>query len=130
MQILRHRLGCTEIKQGIFITAFIVCNASTGKAGKHIRLGGDEFCIIMPETSQSQGEVIREKILEINRRLEAGVNGLPPFTLAAGIAFWDRPNPRGNLFKDADSTLLELKRNRNSLCEIYPIHSEAGEPET
>ncbi len=84
------------------------------------RIGGDEFCVIMPDTSQSHGEVIREKILEINQELAERSTDFSPITLTAGIAFWDRPCPKGNLFKDADSMLLELKKTHGSVCEIYP----------
>ena len=83
------------------------------------RIGGDEFCVIMPGLSQSSGEEICKRIREINRELAENSGDLPPVTLSAGIAFWDRPNPRGNLFKDADSTLLELKQKHEDCCAVY-----------
>ena len=84
------------------------------------RIGGDEFCVIMPGAGQSMGEKIREKFREINQELAEGKENLPPITLSAGVAFWDRPSPKGSLFKDADSALLTLKKTRDDCCAIYP----------
>ncbi len=83
------------------------------------RIGGDEFCIIMPGTDQSQGTKFRDKIIEINRELEQTSEGLPPVTISAGIAFWDRPNPQGSIFKDADTTLLDLKKTHEICCAVF-----------
>ena len=83
------------------------------------RIGGDEFCIIMPGTGQADGKQISEKILEINRELSEQSGDLPPVTISAGIAFWNRPNPEGSLFKDADTALLNIKRTREDCCEVW-----------
>ena len=83
------------------------------------RIGGDEFCVIMPGTGQGMGEKIREKFREINQELAESNADLPPITLSAGVAFWDRPNPKGSLFKDADSALLKLKKTRDDCCAVY-----------
>lgn len=83
------------------------------------RIGGDEFCVIMPGASQALGDKIREKFNNINQELAEGNEDLPPITLSAGVAFWDRPNPKGSLFKDADSALLEMKKTRTDHCAVY-----------
>ncbi len=90
------------------------------------RIGGDEFCVIMPGTDQAHGSMMMEKIRQINRELAECRDDLPPVTISAGIAFWDRPNPTGTLFKDADSTLIELKRTRADCCAVYG-GSQSGE---
>ena len=84
------------------------------------RVGGDEFCIIMPGTDQDQAERIREKILLINRELAEDCGDMPPISVSAGIAFWDRPKPDGSLLKDADSALMDLKKTRDKCCAVYP----------
>ena len=90
------------------------------RAEDHIsRIGGDEFCIIMPGTGQADGERICEKIREINRELSARGGDLPPVTISAGIAFWNRPDPEGSLFKDADTALLNMKKTREDCCEVW-----------
>ena len=83
------------------------------------RIGGDEFCIIMPRTGQQDGARISEKIHEINRELSEQNGDLPPVTISAGVAFWNRPNPDGSLFKDADTVLLEMKKSRADCCAVW-----------
>ena len=83
------------------------------------RIGGDEFCVIMPRTGHQDGAKIMEKIREINRELTEEGGDLPPVTISAGIAFWDRPNPEGSLFKDADTALLEMKKTRDDCCAVW-----------
>ena len=84
------------------------------------RIGGDEFCIIIPGTKQEQAETIVEKIYEINRELQDNPDGLPSITLSAGLAFWDRLDPGESLLRDADSMLLSLKKTRTDCCAVYP----------
>ena len=83
------------------------------------RIGGDEFCVIMPGLCQADGNGIKERIIRINRELKEAVTDLPPVTITAGIAFWDRPGPKGSVFKDADSALLSLKKTREGCCAVY-----------
>lgn len=83
------------------------------------RIGGDEFCIIMPRTGQKDAEKICEKIREINKELSEEGGDLPPVTVSTGVAFWDRPDPDGSLFKDADTVLLELKKTRDDCCAVW-----------
>ena len=83
------------------------------------RIGGDEFSVIMPRTGQQDGAKISEKIREINRELSDNSGDLPPVTISAGIAFWDRPNPEGSLFKDADTALLEMKKTRKDCVAVW-----------
>ena len=82
------------------------------------RIGGDEFCIIMPGTDYCQAEAVCQKIRKINRELAENSGDLPPVTVTAGIAFWDRPYPQGSLFKDADCALLDMKKTRHDCCRI------------
>ena len=83
------------------------------------RIGGDEFCVIMPGLCHADGNQIVERIVRINRELEDVGEDLPPITLSAGVAFWNRPNPKGTIFKDADSALIDLKKTRNGCCAVY-----------
>ena len=61
-----------------------------------------------------------KKIEQINRELQETEDDLPPITLTAGFAFWDRPNPGVSLFHDADTTLLDLKKTRTVCSAAYP----------
>ena len=84
------------------------------------RIGGDEFCVIMPGTNQQDAAVMIEKIEQINRELQEITDDLPPISISVGFAFWDRPNPGESLFHDADATLLELKKTRTVCSAAYP----------
>ena len=83
------------------------------------RIGGDEFAVIMPGLGQANAGEIRERIVRINEELKEAGSDLPPITLSAGIAFHDRPDPKGSLFKDADSILLEHKKTRDTCCAVF-----------
>ena len=84
------------------------------------RIGGDEFCVIMPGLSQEQAETVTGKIRQINHELQEDNTDLPPVTISAGFAFWDRPSPGESIFRDADSTLLNVKKARTDCCAVYP----------
>jgi GGDEF domain-containing protein len=44
---------------------------------------------------------------------------LPPVSLSVGVAFSDRENPKGDIFKDADTALYRVKEAGRKGCEIY-----------
>ncbi len=108
-----------DIGDKVLCTAVEAIRRQFGGVDHISRIGGDEFCIVMPGEDQEQAERIREKIIRINEDLAESSRKLPPITISAGIAFWDRPNPKGSLFKDADSALMELKKTRNDCCAVY-----------
>ena len=108
-----------DIGDKVLCTAVDAIRRQFGGVDHISRIGGDEFCIIMPGEDQNQAERIREKIIRINEDLAESSRKLPPVTISAGIAFWDRPNPKGSLFKDADSALMEIKKTRNDCCAVY-----------
>lgn len=90
------------------------------RAEDHVcRIGGDEFCVIMPGLCHADGEKVVERVVAINRELADAGSDLPPITLSAGVAFWNRPNPKGTIFKDADSALMDLKKTRDGCCAVY-----------
>ena len=91
------------------------------------RIGGDEFCVILMDVCMEQAEHIRQTVSKINETLSAPEDGLPPITISVGAAFWDRPNPASDLFKDADTALLQIKKHRASNCAVYGVDTPAGE---
>ena len=90
------------------------------RAEDHVcRIGGDEFCVIMPGLCHADGVKVVERIEAINRELAEAGSDLPPITISAGVAFWNRPNPKGSIFKDADTALMDLKKTRDGCCAVY-----------
>ena len=83
------------------------------------RIGGDEFCIIMKNANSSMRELVAEKIRRANDKLQHPEDGLPSVSLSVGVAFGDRENPSGDIFKDADTALYRVKRGKRGTCDFY-----------
>ena len=86
------------------------------------RLGGDEFCVIMTRASSSMRQLVINKITRANDLLQHPKDGLPKVSLSAGVAFSDRENPIGDIFKDADTALYTVKKSKKGGCAVF------GEP--
>lgn len=85
------------------------------------RIGGDEFGIIMADAGIDQADRVREMAASINAKLSKGTEDTPPITISVGAAFWNRPNPGPDIFKDADTALLDVKKSGKSNCKIYGL---------
>lgn len=83
------------------------------------RLGGDEFVIIMTMVDNSMQQMVRTKIEQANVMLQQPEGDLPPTSLSVGVAFADRDNPEGDIFKDADTALYRMKESGRCGCYIY-----------
>ena len=83
------------------------------------RIGGDEFVVLMTRANSSMGDLVRGKIERANYQLMHPEDDLPPFSLSVGVAFSDRENPQGDIFKDADTALYRVKENGHCGCEIF-----------
>ncbi|MBR6467499.1 MAG: diguanylate cyclase, partial [Desulfovibrio sp.] len=90
----------------------------TFRAEDHVfRLGGDEFAVIMVYADSSMRDVVEQKMLRCNEQLSAPRDGLPAATLSVGVAFSDRKDPAGDIYKDADTALyLAKQRGRNGVA--------------
>lgn len=90
------------------------------RSNDHIsRIGGDEFCVILQGAGRDQGNLVIQKVGVINAYLAEVEDDLPPITLSVGAAFWNRKNPSGDLFKDADTALYRVKKRGKGGCEVY-----------
>ena len=83
------------------------------------RIGGDEFVVIMTRADSSMRELVRSKIARANEMLQNPKDSLPPVSLSVGVAFSDRKNPKGDIFKDADTALYRVKEAGRRGCEIF-----------
>jgi diguanylate cyclase (GGDEF)-like protein len=83
------------------------------------RIGGDEFVVIMVNMNSSLRDLVEEKIRRINDTLKTPKDGLPPMSLSVGVAFGDRENPSGDIYKDADTALYRTKTQHRGGCEFY-----------
>ena len=86
---------------------------------KSIRIGGDEFAILMVEMTTDLQYTIKNKIDSVNQQLSSPEKGIPKVSLSAGVAFSDRENPGENIFEDADKALYKVKENGKNGCGFY-----------
>jgi diguanylate cyclase (GGDEF)-like protein len=83
------------------------------------RMGGDEFVIMLPDTSASAGAVIAERIRQAIETLEVPFESGPiRFTVSAGIAQLDpAQDDWEDLSRNADAALYDAKQHgRNSVA--------------
>ncbi|MBR5731192.1 MAG: GGDEF domain-containing protein, partial [Firmicutes bacterium] len=83
------------------------------------RIGGDEFAVIMQHADSSLRGLVENKFDSISQRLRSLDNGLPPITLSVGVAFGDREDPEGNIYKDADKALYIVKERGRDGIEFF-----------
>ena len=83
------------------------------------RIGGDEFAVVMTRANSSMAQLVRNKIDRANELLQHPKDDLPPVSLSVGVAFSDRQNPQGDIFKDADTALYRVKEAGRKGCMIY-----------
>jgi diguanylate cyclase (GGDEF)-like protein/putative nucleotidyltransferase with HDIG domain len=81
------------------------------------RVGGEEFALLLPETSQLEALIVAERV----RRAVAGAAILPDrtVTVSAGVATWpDDASTLEDLEGKADRALYWAKRNGKNLCAV------------
>lgn len=83
------------------------------------RLGGDEFVVVMTRANSSMRQLVINKIAKANHILQNPRGGLPKASLSVGVAFSDRENPQGDIFKDADTALYHVKQSGRCGCEVF-----------
>lgn len=91
------------------------------------RMGGEEFCILLPETGAQKAVEVAQRIRRACGTFQI-VSGKTPFsiTVSAGVATWDGHGPH-ELMKDADDALYQAKaegRNRVCLKQTGAIRNE------
>ncbi|HEY7948978.1 MAG TPA: GGDEF domain-containing protein [Acidimicrobiales bacterium] len=71
------------------------------------RIGGDEFAVLLPETSMDEARLLVERI----RVQTGGIITPAPATISFGVAIWcGQGDSHGELLRRADSALYEAKR--------------------
>ena len=83
------------------------------------RIGGDEFAVVMTRVNSSMRQLVVNKIARANELLQHPKDDLPPVSLSVGVAFSDRDNPQGDIFKDADTALYRVKEAGRKGCMVY-----------
>ncbi len=77
------------------------------------RVGGEEFVLVLPDTSYDNAMRLAGKIRQAieSKQLSVRLNNQPlRFTVSAGVALWQRGEPLEALFERADRALYQAKR--------------------
>ncbi|WP_027525259.1 GGDEF domain-containing protein [Bradyrhizobium sp. Ec3.3] len=86
------------------------------------RTGGDEFCIVLPSSTQTEGALIASRVLEVCRRdAETCSGGEIPIAVSIGIAQWERGIGQfpDRLMANADHALYAAKKSGKNDFAIY-----------
>lgn len=93
------------------------------KADYVLRIGGDEFAVIMEKMTADKKQIIRDKIDAVNEILQNPQGDFPKYSLSVGIAFSER-GFHDDLFRQTDTALYHTKENGR--CG-YTFYDELGD---
>ena len=103
-----------------------VLQAVAGAIREHVRsddlvfrIGGDEFVVLLKALSTDSRERVLDIVRQINGKLSAGTGGMPCLTISAGIAYKKDLKEGDDLFKCADTALLQVKEHGRCGSAIY-----------
>ena len=87
------------------------------------RYGGDEFCLILPETGRNRArlfmERIRNKIASIKLRID-GVAEVQQYTISIGAAVYPSDaDAADKLIRAADMSLLKAKEEGRNCSKLF-----------
>lgn len=78
------------------------------------RMGGDEFCVVLPATTMREAAVVARQIVDACREVSAHCEGVPiAMTASIGVAQWRREvglHPQ-RLLASGDEALYDAKKN-------------------
>lgn len=85
------------------------------------RIGGEEFGVLLPDTSKAEGEIIGEMVRhEIENTLFEPQEGVPHrITVSIGLTAVMQHEERALPMRNADSALFEAKRRGRNQCVLY-----------
>lgn len=93
-----------------------------------VRMGGDEFCAVLPSTTLREGSIMARRVLDACRMEWTAKNCAPiPISASVGLAQWrsDIGGQPDHLIAEADRALYDAKRSGK---DRFAIH-EPGENE-
>lgn len=82
------------------------------------RIGGDEFAVIMTNSTEKLKPVIESKTKAMNETLKNPKDGLPQISLSIGVAF-SKEGFSDELYRNADKALYKVKQKGRCGCYFY-----------
>ena len=83
------------------------------------RIGGDEFAVLMMNSDSSLQGLVTRKIEDAQAQLRQPEADVPGITLSVGVAFPDRPNSTGDIYRDADTAQYRIKNGGKDGLAFY-----------
>lgn len=83
-----------------------------------IRIGGDEFAVVLRGDPHGLEERVKDKINYINRELQNPRDDLPKLSISVGVAVSESGFP-DSLYTNADSALYAVKEAGRKGCKFY-----------
>ena len=96
-----------------------VLRASFRSVDNICRLQEDEFVIIMSRMTSAMDEQVFEKIRTICASLAESGENESPVNIRIGVAFSDRENPTGDIFRDAEAALRRAEEKADCTFAVY-----------
>lgn len=93
------------------------------KADYVLRIGGDEFAVIMEKITADKKQIIRDKIDAVNEVLQHPQGDFPKYSVSVGVAFSEQ-GFHDELFHQTDTALYHTKENGR--CG-YTFYDELGD---
>jgi diguanylate cyclase (GGDEF)-like protein len=83
-----------------------------------IRMGGDEFAVVMIDVTPEMKYIIKHKIDSINRQLQTPKDGLPVSSISVGVSFSEK-GFSDSLYHNSDLALYQVKEKGRCGCGFY-----------
>ncbi len=93
-----------------------------------IRIGGDEFVVIMNNIRITDKDIIAKKLTQINEKLQHPENGLPKYSISVGIAF-STSGYNDSLYRHADEALYRTKEHGRCGYTFYDELTQSNTPQ-
>lgn len=82
------------------------------------RIGGDEFCVLLPKTDQATGRQILKRVSE-NINLYNSDHKELPIELSMGLATGDKEHQLNQVFMQADYAMYQMKEEKKSMRFLH-----------
>ena len=93
------------------------------RGGDHaFRIGGDEFAVLLPESTVEDAQAVAERIAEELRSLPSAEEW--NLSLSCGISVHDGDDDPTTLLRSADDAMYEMKRKRDALGVLQGAEEE------
>lgn len=82
-----------------------------------VRMGGDEFLLLMPDTDLQSAQILAQRLWQKIDRLSINTNGVDRLGISIGIVQWQPGLTKNDWLQLADDTLYKAKgMTRTKVC--------------